>query len=108
MAKKTVTTTEYTDDIDGGKAEGTVRFGYEGNSYEIDLSRANTRAFEKAMALYVGHARKMRSTRTRSATTSRSKHDLAAVRAWAKDAGYEVSDRGRVAGSIIEAYEAAR
>lgn len=107
MAKKTVTTTEYTDDLDGGKAEGTIRFGFDGNSYEIDLSRANTRAFEKTMALYVGHARKVRSTRAKASSAAKGKHDLSAVREWAKNAGYDVSDRGRVAAAVIEAYEAA-
>jgi len=107
MAKKTVTTTEYTDDIDGGKAEGTVTFGFDGVSYEIDLSKANARAFEKAMALYIGHARKVRGGRTKAPTASKGKHDLSAIREWAKEAGYDVSDRGRVAAAVVEAYQAA-
>jgi hypothetical protein len=107
MAKKTVTTTEYTDDLDGGKAEGTIHFGFDGISYEIDLSKANARAFEKAMAVYVGHARKVRPARTKAAAAVKPKHDLAAIREWAKNAGYEVSDRGRIAAAVVEAYEAA-
>lgn len=109
MARKVVTTTEYTDDIDGSKAEGTVTFAFDGTTYEIDLSKANARAFEKAMALYVGHARKVRSPRGRSAGRGRSngKYDLSAVRQWATDNGFTVAPRGRVAGEVLEAYDAA-
>lgn len=108
MAKQVVTITEYTDDMTGGKAEGTVTFAFEGHSYEIDLSRANTRAFEKAVAPYLNAARKVRGSRVRAARPAPAKHDLSAVREWAKSNGYAVSDRGRVATAVIEAYEAAR
>lgn len=108
MAKKVVTTTEYTDDIDGSKAEGTISFGFEGTNYEIDLSKSNSRAFEKAMALYIGHARKVRGTRGRSTRAKASgKYDLGAVRAWAAENGYSVAPRGRVAADVLEAYDAA-
>jgi nucleoid-associated protein Lsr2 len=108
VAKKVVTSVEYTDDIDGSKAEGTVSFSFDGTAYEIDLSKANSRAFEKAMALYVGHARKVRNTRPRSGRGKASaKYDLAAVRSWASENGYDVAPRGRVATEVLEAYDAA-
>jgi hypothetical protein len=109
VAKKVVTTTEYTDDIDGSKAEGTVAFAFEGSSYEIDLSKSNSRAFEKAMAVYVGHARKVRSVRTKAVGRGKSngKHDLSTVREWATANGYAVAPRGRVATEVLEAFDAA-
>jgi hypothetical protein len=108
MAREIVTTTRYTDDIDGSAAAGTVNFSFNGVNYEIDLSKANTRALEKAMAVYVGHARKVRNTRSRANRRSGgSTHDLADVRAWAKANGFEVSGRGRVARAVLEAYDAA-
>ena len=33
--------------------------------------------------------------------------DLAAVRAWAKDNGFEVSERGRISQKVTDAYSAA-
>jgi hypothetical protein len=33
--------------------------------------------------------------------------DTAKIRAWAKEQGYDVNDRGRVPGNIREAYEKA-
>lgn len=109
MARQVVTTTEYFDDIDGSKADSTISFAVEGTNYEIDLSKANARAFEKAIALYVGHARKVRAPRGRSSARTRAatRHDLSAVRAWAAENGYEVAPRGRVASQVLEAYEAA-
>ena len=109
MARQTVTTTTYTDDLNGSKAEGTISFGFEGVNYEIDLSKSNAKAFERIMALYVGHARKVRNTRTKPARRggSSSGYDLAAVREWAKSNGYAVSERGRVAAAVLDAYDAA-
>ena len=59
MARRTVTETQYTDDMDGSPAADTVRFGIDGVEYEIDLSEENKSAFADAMALYVGHARRV-------------------------------------------------
>lgn len=115
MAKKVETIVTLTDDLDGGKADQTVVFGFDGTSYEIDLSKRNANAFEKVLRPYVAAARKAgRSTRTaraRRPQTSSSgsrRRDLAAIREWAKAAGLEVSDRGRIAASVIEQYDVAR
>jgi hypothetical protein len=53
MARNVVTTTTYTDDIDGSTAAGTVSFAFDGTHYEIDLSKRNAAAFEKAMRPYL-------------------------------------------------------
>jgi len=44
------------DDLDGGPAEQTVRFAYEGTEYEIDLSKMNAAAFHKQLAPFLEHA----------------------------------------------------
>lgn len=108
MAKKVTTIVELTDDLDGSKADRTVSFGFEGKNYEIDLSKRNANAFEKSMRPYVAAARQVRPSRRTSVRSSAArgpKRDLAAVRAWAKENGYQVSDRGRVPAAVIEAYE---
>ncbi len=38
------------DDLDGGEAEGTVRFGLDGAEYEIDLSAGHADALRRARA----------------------------------------------------------
>jgi hypothetical protein len=57
IAKRTVTTTHYIDDLDGSKAEGTVTFAHESVTYEIDLSKANKKALTAAIMPYVAAAR---------------------------------------------------
>jgi hypothetical protein len=102
-------TTSYVDDIDGTDASGTVSFTYDSKSYEIDLSDKNKKSLEDALAPYIKAAR---STGGRGRSTSGSprgggRTDLAAIRAWAKDNGHEVSDRGRIPATVIEAYDEA-
>jgi hypothetical protein len=100
------------DDIDGGEAEETVSFALDGVSYEIDLSESNASELREALAQWVGHARRVggRSTVRKAAAAPRrngaaARPDLSEVRAWAREAGYEVSDRGRVSSQILQAYE---
>jgi hypothetical protein len=45
------------DDLDGGPAAETVRFGFAGAEYEIDLSKKNATAFRKAISPFLEHAR---------------------------------------------------
>jgi hypothetical protein len=45
MAQKVTVTLE--DDLDGGPAAETVRFGLDGAEYEIDLSKKNAAAFRR-------------------------------------------------------------
>ena len=46
------------DDLDGGPASETVRFGLGGVQYEIDLNKKNARVFRKRLTPFVEHARK--------------------------------------------------
>ncbi len=63
MSQKVVV--ELIDDLDGGKAEETVTFGLDGRAYNIDLSGKNARALRKALAPFVGSARKVGAARSR-------------------------------------------
>lgn len=98
------------DDIDGGEAEETVSFAVDGVSYEIDLSESNAQELRDAFAQWVGHARRVggRSSGRKAAAkkgAAGARPDLGEVRAWAREAGYEVSDRGRVSAQVLQAYE---
>lgn len=106
MARKVITT--YIDDIDGSEAEGPVAFSYNGRSYEIDLSTDNKQKLEEALAPFISAARTTAGTRrVSSGAAAASRQDLAAIREWAKANNIQVSDRGRIAASVIEAYDAA-
>ena len=96
------------DDLDGGPADETVRFGIGGSEYEIDLSRKNAKTFRKRLAPFVEHARKAgRGQRRRSARSSSTRERSGDLRAWAKAKGIPVSDRGRIPASVAAQYEAA-
>jgi len=96
------------DDLDGGPAEETLRFGIDGTEYEIDLSRSNARVFRQQFAPYIDHARRAgRAPRRRPGRTVASRERSTDIRAWAKAQGIAVSARGRIPASVIEQYEAA-
>ena len=56
MVQKMIT--ELFDDLDGSPAVETVRFGYAGREYEIDLNEEHAAALDEALAPYVEHARR--------------------------------------------------
>jgi len=102
-------TVELEDDLDGGPADQTLRFGLDGSDYEIDLSKHNAIAFRRQLAPYLEHARKAgRGQRRRPARTGSGRERSGDIRAWAKDQGIAVSERGRIPASVAEQYEAAR
>jgi hypothetical protein len=54
MAQKVTVALE--DDLDGGPADETVRFEFDGTEYEIDLSAKNARAFRTTLAPFLEDA----------------------------------------------------
>lgn len=115
MAKQTIT--QLIDDIDGGEAEETITFGLDGSNYEIDLNAKNAGKLRDALATYIAHATRLGRARTSTRASSSSSSSSAparadreqtqAIREWARGQGYEVSDRGRIPGAVLEAYNAA-
>lgn len=103
------------DDIDGSDAAETVTFGLDGVQYEIDLSSENADQLREALAPYVGHARRSggrrraagSASRPRSSSASGAGPTAAEIRAWARENGWDVPDRGRVAAEVRDAYNAA-
>ena len=101
------------DDIDQTDAEETVTFGLDGKEYAIDLNAKNAAALRDALAPYVGHARPVsggsRRRTSGSSTKSAAGGGTAAseIRAWARDNGFDVPERGRVSAEVRDAYAAA-
>ena len=105
------------DDIDGSEATQTIPFSFEGTQYEIDLSEDNIDRFREVLAPYIGHARRAGTGRRRGGSPGRSSGSgrsggsgspsAADIRAWARENGHDVPDRGRVSAEVREAYAAA-
>ncbi|WP_149083289.1 MULTISPECIES: histone-like nucleoid-structuring protein Lsr2 [Microbacterium] len=107
------------DDIDGtvlevGEGE-TVHFSLNGTSYEIDLNSAHAEELRQALEPYITAGRRAGTSTSaggRSSSSSSRKRpsrnpEVAAIRAWAKENGYTLSERGRVPAPILDAYRAA-
>ena len=112
MAQKI--TTLFIDDIDGGAAEGTVRFALDGTDYEIDLNAKHSEELRSALGKYVSHARKVggaarRAGRPvgRASRGAGSTVNTTEIRNWARENGYEIKDRGRVPADLVAKYQAA-
>lgn len=106
MAKETVT--RLVDDLDGGIAHETVKFGLDGHLYEIDLSSKNAKKLRTELAPFVDHSIRLGSQN--KAATGRVRRTVSAteqnriIREWAQGKGYDVSQRGRIKHEIVEAF----
>src|ERR1700691_5644857 len=112
MAQKVQTL--FIDDIDGGEAEGTVRFALDGTEYEIDLNAKHTEELRSALGQYVTHARKVggaarraRGAAGRGARGAGSTVNTTEIRNWAREQGYDIKDRGRMPADLVAKYQAA-
>lgn len=105
MAKQAIVT--LVDDIDGGPADETVRFGIGSQQYEIDLNSKNAVRLRKQLAPFIARGRPAGRTSRRSRRTAASRQRSRDIRAWALDQGMELSERGRIPASVVDRYEAA-
>ena len=111
------TTVKFIDDLDGSEAAGTFDFGLDGRHYQIDLSEENAAKLRDALAPFIDAGRKsggrsggpVRQTTVYKPekSTRSNREETAAIREWARQNGRQVSDRGRIPTSVVEAYRAA-
>lgn len=106
MAQKV--TVSLQDDLDGGPAAETVRFALAGSEFEIDLSEQHARKFRQQIRPFLAHARRAgKSSKARPASRgAASRARTSAIRAWARDHGMTINDRGRIPSAVIEQYQA--
>jgi hypothetical protein len=109
MAQKTVVTVVCDLDHDG-EIEGseTVSFAFDGATYEIDVCSTHAKELHDTISSYAEHSRRVSGVgRRRKARTGPGRERSSEIRAWAKQRGHKVSERGRIPASIIAEYEAA-
>jgi hypothetical protein len=98
MAQKI--TVELQDDLGGGPADETVRFGVDGAEYEIDLGKKNAAALRRKLAPFIEHSRTAgRGGRRRGGQTASGRDRGGTIRAWAQTQG--------IPASVVEQYQAA-
>ena len=111
---------KFVDDLDGSDAAATVSFGLDGRVYEIDLSDDNAARLRDSLASFIAAARKSGgstttgSRRAQKMTVSSGsrpqtldREQTAAIRAWARQNGHQVSNRGRISKTVVDAFQAA-
>jgi hypothetical protein len=90
----------------------TVTFTIDGASYEIDVCEAHGNQLHEAFAPFVAAGRRSGrggpGRRSRRGRVNSGGFDPAAVRAWAKDSGVAVSERGRISADVLEKYNASK
>jgi Lsr2 len=100
-------------DEDEVPAADTVSFGVEGATYAFELCERHLEEFNETMQTYIGaarHADGPRRRRSTPAASTRGRQSNVAstpgnIRTWARDNGYEVSDRGRIPADVRAAFE---
>lgn len=110
MAQKVQVT--LVDDIDGSPAQETITFALDGVSYEIDVNEDHAKALRESFAEWMGHARRTgggrkNAPRRARGTGSGGSSEASKIREWARENGFNVSERGRIPAEVREAYERA-
>jgi hypothetical protein len=103
------------DDLDGEAADERVTFGLDGKTYEIDLSSDHAATLRGHLSAYVAAARRAPSAPTgrvrphgrTNGDGPRSRSEGRAMRAWARDNGFQLSNRGRIPAAVVAAYREA-
>jgi len=114
MAQKVIV--EMVDDLEGspGGDVTTVGFALDGRSYEIDLNSRNAEKLRDSLAEFIAASRRHRAGRGGGTAKVAPAHDSAArerahaIREWAREAGHEVSGRGRIPAAVVDAYAQAQ
>lgn len=117
------------DDLDGSEGARTIKFGFDGAHYEIDLNDEHASELEALLAPYIGSARRgrggrgpARRTNARMNSSTPPAHPLTGraqlstekgfspkeVRQWALANNVDVPKMGRVPNAVVEQYEAAQ
>jgi hypothetical protein len=109
MVQKTVVTVvcdlPHDTEVEGTE---TVSFSFDGTAYEIDVCTVHAKELQDKFSAYADSARKVSGSaaRRRKPRTGPGRERSSEMRAWARQRGHKVSERGRIPASIIQEYEA--
>ena len=94
------------DDLDGSDTDvETVTFALDGTDYLIDLSKPNADALREFLRTYIAAGRRATPPIKPIKRGSRPQNlELDMIRFWATQRGMEISDRGRIPHSVVQAY----
>jgi hypothetical protein len=94
-------------DMDGATPAETMRFGLDGQEYDIDLCTRDKIELTAMAGGYIEVARRAGTTRLKGGPRSpEARQRSRDIRAWARRHGLEPGDRGRIPARIVARYEA--
>ena len=113
MAQRVTTT--LIDDLDPAlTADETIEFALDGKPYEIDLNQSHADRLRETLAQFVSAARRAggtrksttyaRNTSGKASSPATDRDEKQAIRTWARQNGFKVSDRGRIPADALDAY----
>lgn len=109
MARKIIT--HLTSDLSGTEADETITFSIDGRFHRIDLTTDEAHEFREHLAQYAAKGERLSKQEamktTKASPTAKEREERTNMRAWAKDHGYDIGDRGRISTEIREAYASA-
>ncbi|MBO1756574.1 Lsr2 family protein [Allobranchiibius sp. CTAmp26] len=105
MTQRAVTVLE--DDVDGGPAVETIRFGLDGVAYEIDLSSRHAEQLRSALDGWRRHARRAGTAHPAVPRQVDTPVDSRAVRAWATSRNLDLPAKGRIPDAVVRQFRAA-
>lgn len=105
MATRTVLVS----DISGEPDAVTATLGFRGDWYELDLTAHELETLERELSAYLEVAREVVATTptARRFVPETTVEERVAIRAWAREQGYELADRGKIPNAIYRAYQQA-
>ena len=99
MAREVVTTTIVTDDLGGPGQARPVTFSIDDQKWVIDLNKRNREYLVRRLEKFITAAHPIPPGYGRVRN-----QDAQKIRSWAATQGFEISDKGRIAESVLEAY----
>jgi hypothetical protein len=98
-------------DLDDGDVDAveTLQFSLGNTSYEVDVCAKHAQQLREGLEPFVAHGRKASAAGAgrRRQRTAGDRQDTASVRAWAKEKGIHINERGRIPANVVKEYEAA-
>lgn len=100
-------------DLTGEPADETIEFGLAGKAYTVDLTKHHADGLREILADYIkvaqpaGKLTTSNGSKQRAARPGSNREQLAAVRQWGRNNGFDVNDRGRISAALQQAFDAA-
>jgi hypothetical protein len=81
-------------------AEETVEFSLDGKHWKVDLTRDHAEKLRQALQPFISVA-----TPQKAGSPRRTRAEMKDLRTWAREHGWQLSDRGRIPDEAREAYD---